>query len=422
MSTTTPRRSFMMAYRAEDFPLYLLGLVLSGVLIVPALPYRSAQVALVAALAYLTCFFLIKHGAKLERTVFRTILDGVKQYPAMLLRSWSLVRSVVIPKGAIFALAVTAEYFLRSALVGTIWVQPFPWQWVAWGSFLVITLFRLVVAIAHLLRSTVVREVLESSPQRKMIAILSIRHHIVHGFVTGVIAHLSLLAPCVLFYMWTDPSILRETFLLGGFLVWTAIARPLRKRKILDPAPVVHNRMFYHNHVQAHQSRFFFTVFHGHHHDAIPSAVITGAGFLENSDRAIAWLDPLGSIIAVQVSSTWSVAFDMVVHQYIPGVFPFVKPTFLGAAHHISHHYGSGLPLGILFSGYIEPGDVASGYKPDNAVTRWFVAESVRRERIDPELTKAYLSLPMKATYTPAQPPAVVHDLSSGAAVAAEPS
>lgn len=413
MSTPTPRRSFIMGYRAEDFPLHLLGLVLSGLLIVPALPHRYFQVALVAALAYLACFFLIKHGAKFDRTIVRTILDGVMQYPAVLWRGWTIVRAVIIPKILFFAAALTVEYFLRPALAGTKWLEPFPWQWAVWGSFLLVTLFRVVVAIAHLLQASLVREVLEGSPQKRMIAVLSIRHHIVHAFVSGIVAHLSLVAPCVLFYMWTEPSILREALLVAGFLVWTAIAMPLRKRKILPRSGFVYNRMFYENHKVAHQSRFFFTVFHGQHHDAIPSAVISGTGFLENSDRAITWLDPLGSIIVVQVEWAWSVAFDMVVHQYIPGVFPFVKPTFLGSAHHVAHHFGSALPLGILFSGYVEPGDVASGYKPDNAVTRWFVAEAERRERLDPELVRNFLSLDIAKAASP------VKDVPSVAAGAA---
>src|SRR5205085_30516 len=127
-----------------------------------------------------------------------------------------------------------------------------------------------------------------------------------------------------------------------------------------------------------HQSRFFFTVFHGHHHDAIPSAMIGsagGTGFFENTDRVFSLLDFLNSIVVVQLNWAWVIGFDMVVHQYIPGVFPFAKPTVQGTSHHVTHHFGSALPLGIIFKGYVEPGDMNNGYRPDNVVTRWFLGE-----------------------------------------------
>src|SRR5262249_22010265 len=152
--------------------------------------------------------------------------------------------------------------------------------------------------------------------------------------------------------------------------------------KVIAKPSIIGFRLFYDNHTIAHQSRFFFTVFHGHHHDAIPSAMIGsagGTGFLENTDRGLTWLDPLNSIVVMQVSWAYSIAFDMVVHQYIPGVFPFAKVTVLGTAHHITHHFGTALPIGMIFQKYIEPRDMNNGYKPDNPVTRWFLAEVERR-------------------------------------------
>lgn len=398
-ATTTTRRSFFMLYRAEDFPLYLLSLVLGGGLIVPVLPHLYAQLALVAALAYLGCFFVLRHGAKFESSVFRAVAEGVSRYPRMLVSNWRTARDIVVPIVVLFALALTAEWFLAPSLAGTYWLQAFPWQWAVWAPFLLLTAFRVAIMIAHVLRASVVREVLAGSPQRRSIARLSIYQHILQAFVTGMVAHLSLLAPCALFFMLTDPTVLREALLVGLHLVWLGIALPLRKRKILARPGLVYNRLFFENHSIAHQSRFFFTVFHGHHHDSIPSAMIgsaAGTGFLENTDRSFTWLDPLNSIVFVQLHWLYMVAFDMVVHQYIPGVFPFVKPTLIGASHHVTHHFGSALPLGIVFNGYFEPGDRALGYKPDNAVTRWFLAEAERREKFDPELGRKFLTVGTK--------------------------
>jgi hypothetical protein len=395
-ATRSGRRFFMMQYRAEDFPLYLLSLALPGMLIAPALPYRFEQVLLAAALAYLAGVFLIRHGAKFESSVFRIILEGVARYPAMLARSWTTARDAVIPIVVVFVLALTVEHRLRPALAGSRWLSPFAWRWAIWTPFLLLTLFRLIILIAHLHRAAVVREVMEHSPQRKTIAVLSIHHHILQAFITGMVAHLPLVAPCVLFFMWTNPSNLREALLIAGYVLWSAVAIPLRKRKVLVRPGLISNRLVYQNHTIAHQSRFFFTVFHGHHHDSLPSAMIgsaAGTGFLENADRALTWLDPLNSIVVMQVNWTYVIAFDMVVHQYIPGVFPFAKTTVLGTAHHMTHHFGSALPLGIVFQGYIEPGDMNNGYRPDNTVTRWFLGEVERREGLDPELGRKYLSL-----------------------------
>jgi hypothetical protein len=396
MATTTPRRSFFMQYRPEDFPLYLLGLALAGALIFPALHHPGAQVSLVCGLVYLSGFFLIRHGAKFEPSVVRIALEGAARYPAVLARNWNTGRAGIIPIAVVFFLALTVEQFLRPELAGTKWLDPFPWQWVVWVAFMIVTAFRVAILIAHLLRASVVREVLESSTQKKTIAKFSIQQHIFHAFVTGMVAHLSLVAPAVLFYRWTNPSILREGLLIAGVFLWRAIARPLKKRNLIEKPGLIHHRLFYDNHRLAHRSRFFFTVFHGHHHDAIPSALIGsagGTGFLENVDRALTWLDPLNSIVVLQFDWMYSIAFDMVVHQYIPGVFPPAKVTVIGRAHHVTHHFGSALPLGMIYDAYIEANDMNNGYKPDNPVTRWFLAEVERREGVAPELGKKFLSL-----------------------------
>ena len=396
MGTTVPRRSFIMQYRAEDFPLYLLSLAIPGIMIGLTLPHPFAQVLLACALVYLVCLFPIRHGAKFDSSVFRVVLEGVARYPLMLARSWRTARDAVIPIAVIFSLALTVEHFLRPALAGTKWLSPFPWRWAIWAPFLLVTLFRVTILIAHVLRASVVREVLERSPQKKTIAVLSIHHHLLHAFITGMMGHLSLVAPCALFFMMTDPSYLREGLLLTGFLLWSGMATPFRRRRVLVRPGIISNRLFYQNHTTAHQSRFYFTVFHGHHHDAIPSAIIgSGAetGFLENVDRGVTWLDFLNSIVVVQLKWAYVIAYDMVAHQYIPGIFPFAKPNLAGLGHHVTHHYGSALPLGIVFKGYVERSDVNNGYKPDNIVTRWFVNEVEQREEVDPEVGRKFLSL-----------------------------
>ena len=434
MGTTAPRRSFIMQYRAEDFPLYLLSLVIPGIMIGLSLPHPLAQVLLACALLYLVCLFPLRHGAKFDSSTLRVVVEGLARYPLMLARSWRTARDAVLPIAVIFALALTAERFLRPLLAGTKWLAPFPWRWAIWVPFLLVTLFRVTILIAHVLRASIVRDVLEHSPQKKTIAVLSIHHHILHAFITGMMAHLCLVAPCALFFMLTEPSYLREALLLSGFFLWWGLATPLRKRKMLVRPGVIGNRLFYQNHTTAHQSRFYFTVFHGHHHDAIPSAIIgSGAetGFLENVDRGITWLDFLNSILVVQVKWAYVIAYDMVAHQYIPGIFPFAKPNLAGFGHHVTHHYGSALPLGIIFRGYIERSDMNNGYKPDNVVTRWFVNEVEQREQIDPEVGRKFLSLYDHGTVSRIASPSFDYGIvsrapseegNSGAATAMDPS
>jgi hypothetical protein len=396
VETSTSRPPVFLQYCAEDFPLYMLSILLPGIMILPILPHRFEQVLLIGGLAYLTGFFVLTHGARFESNIFRVVAEGVARYPGILARSWRTGRDVFVPIVVLFLLALVAEHLLRPQLAGTIWLKPFPHRWAIWLPFLIVTLFRVAILVAHLHRASVVREVLERSPRRKATAALPIHQHIFQAFVTGMFAHLSLVAPCALFFMWTNPSNLREALLLGGFLLWSSIARPLRKRKVLKTPGLISNHLVYQNHTIAHQSRFYFTVFHGHHHDAIPSALIgsaAGSGFLENADRGLTWLDFLNSIVVVQMKWAYIIAFDMIVHQYIPGVFPFAKPNVSGLGHHVTHHFGSALPLGVIFYGYVEPRDMKNGYKPDNAVTRWFIGEVEQREGLDPELRRRYLSL-----------------------------
>jgi hypothetical protein len=67
--------------------------------------------------------------------------------------------------------------------------------------------------------------------------------------------------------------------------------------------------------------------------------------------------------------------------------------TVIGTSHHVTHHFGSSLPLGMIYNAYVEARDMNNGYKPDNAVTRWFLSEVERREGVDPEIGKKFLSL-----------------------------
>ena len=402
MDATGARRRSFMRYRAEDFPLYIFSLLLTGLLIVPALPYEWERLTLIATLVYFAGTFMVRHGAKTGSSAFRAILEGLTSYPKMVVYNWWVARSALLPIVAVFLFAITLEHFLRPALTGTRWLlSPFPWWWAVWVPFLAITAIRAAVLVTHLHRASLVQQFLERSPIRKSYVGISIYQHIFHAFATGMVAHLSLVAPAVLFYSLTEPSYLREALLIGGYAIWSVIGVQLRKRDLIEEEINLAFRLFYENHVIAHHSRFFFTVFHGHHHDTIPSAMIGsagGTGFLENLDRTLMWLDPLNSVLLMQYNWAQSIVIDMATHQYIPGVFPFTRTTTVGTAHHVTHHFGSLLPLGMIFRRYVEPQDFVNGYKANNTVTRWFLDEVERLEGLDPEVRRAFMAVGTSGT------------------------
>jgi hypothetical protein len=126
-------------------------------------------------------------------------------------------------------------------------------------------------------------------------------------------------------------------------------------------------------HEHSHRSRFAFTVLHGHHHDAIPSSLIgsagAGSGIGENIERSFTFGWLFWSAIGTAIAHMYAVMFDMVGHQFIPGVFPFSRMLVRRRRHHVVHHFGKLRPLGFLGK---EP-----GYSANNPVAAWF-AEKVR--------------------------------------------
>jgi hypothetical protein len=388
-------------YRAEDFPFYLLSLLLIGALIAPILEYPALRIALAVTLVYLASTFVRKHGAKIEMHALRTLVSGVIQYPVSLARGWWLVRNRVIHVVAIFAAALIVEQLLSSTLASTFWLDPLPWTWIVWSPFLIITAFRFLILLSHWKRAQHVRAVLESSPIRGTIAGISINNHIFHAFVTGVLSHLCLIAPCALFFALTEPTYLREALLIALTLVWFRIPALTKSPRLLRSQSVLAHQkayfdLFYHSHDIAHRSRFYFGVFHGHHHDAIPTSLIGcagGTGFLESSDRSLTWLDPLSSVVLTQFNWAVSIVLDMLAHQYIPGVFPFSKTIVAGSMHHAAHHFGSLHPLGMFTQRYKDPNDVRSGYDSRNFRIQWYLDTVALHEPLDDAYRSRFLDL-----------------------------
>jgi hypothetical protein len=360
---------------------YCFSLLLTGILVAPILHHWALKALLVCALIFMAAVFILKHRATVRPDAMQVLLEGLVEYPAVLVRSWWTVRVRLLRVLAIFMVVLGIEWCLAPILGGTVWLEPFPWWWALWGSFGVITAFRVAVLVAHWLRAAQVRDVLMCSPIRHQLGRISVHVLIAQAFITGLLSHLCLMAPSALFLSNSHPSWLREALLTAAAGTVFLAGRFLRRENEL----VRYYRLFYQNHRTAHDSRFMFTVLHGPHHDAIPSALIGsagGTGFLENGDRAITWLDMLDSVTITQFNWARNIVVDMLFHQYIPGVFPFSKGVVKGGVHHVAHHFGSLRPLGIVTHGYWEVSDFRDGYRTDNRRIRWFLDVFEHFERL----------------------------------------
>jgi hypothetical protein len=145
------------------------------------------------------------------------------------------------------------------------------------------------------------------------------------------------------------------------------------------------NAWFYRDHWLGHNSEFEFIYIHGTHHDAIPSGMIAVAenGFLEGFLRftvgsPTAFYNPVISFIAY----TREIKSDIVLHQYIPGVFPRMPRRWMEIAQHSTHHYGLLAPYSIGMK--LDRPGVAEDYKK---VYARYPDEITNSIRLDEELT-----------------------------------
>src|SRR5882757_5771404 len=180
--TSHRARQHFMRYGAADFPLYCFSLLLTGMLIGPVLPHWALKASLVCALIFMAVVFIMEHGAAARPDALRTLLQGLAEYPAALMRSWWMVRARLLRVVAVFLVVLAIEWCLSPMLARTHWLQPFPWWWALWGSFGLITVFRMVVLVAHWLRAARVREVLGSSPIRRRLGHIPVHLLILHAF------------------------------------------------------------------------------------------------------------------------------------------------------------------------------------------------------------------------------------------------
>lgn len=406
-TAATPKKTYLF-YRPQDFLLYVFSLLIVGVVGWFAFG-PVARVLLIAGLVYMAGFFVMKHGAAFDGGSFGVIARGLWSYPAQIFARLVRDGRRQLTALAVFAGALGLERWVAArSPEGAWWLQPFPYQTAALVAFGVILLPRTLIFVAHLRRSAQVREILQSSDWHRELKNVHIVHHVIQAYVSGLIVHACLLMPALIFWSLTDPTWFREGVLLAGSIAtapWISARQRMRRLEIpfsakamflntfvLTPASRV-DESLHDEHRQSHQARFDFTVIHGHHHDAIPSALIgaPGYGYWEAVHQGLGTPAYLQGAFFSLFFQTASVFFDMIGHQYIPGVPPFTRFVITAHMHHVVHHYGSVRPLGLTGPPYER--DVEAGYNPDNRRVRWFLETAKKYEKLDDALLQRFTSL-----------------------------
>ncbi|MBX7098150.1 MAG: hypothetical protein K1X89_10585 [Myxococcaceae bacterium] len=400
------RRTYLF-YRDVDFVPYLVSLAAVGGLTWAALPYAWVRGSVAVALAFLAALFWRKHGARLEPRSVGLLLRGLGRYPwslaLRLLDGWAISAQLALG----FAVALGVEAGVRHvAGPDSLWLTPFPALWCFAVVFGALTAYRTVVLLAHLRKARHVRQVLEGSSWARELKGLSTWAHLVHAWVTGELATLAFFLPSLLFWQLTEPTCVRELVLLAlGAGAILASARGLDTRAevpasrslrvavaLVVPSGKAAEREGGLTHGADHASRFGFTLFHGHHHDAVPCALVggPGVGLLEAFDNGLLYLPYLGSATVSLLAFGAYAVIDMLFHQYVPGVFPYTRAVLSFQVHHVAHHFFSLRPVSVNARyGF----DVGAGYRPDNAVTRWFLETAKAHEPVPVDVSDRFLRL-----------------------------
>ncbi|UAA37174.1 hypothetical protein KIH87_10480 [Paraneptunicella aestuarii] len=204
--------------------------------------------------------------------------------------------------------------------------------------FAIITAYRTVILVAHLIKKELVRDVLiETLWKRTVTKKTGVTLEIFHSYFTGLLAHLMMLIPWYLVVSYLNFSVLFLPIIcianyfvfshsLGGILRW-----------------------YYRDHWLGHNAELDFVYLHGAHHDAIPSALLAAdeSGFLEGVvrqalGRPIALFNPLMASIYYTIK-VWE---NVTGHQYIPGIYPKAAER----TQHAIHHHGNLEPYGLPFN------------------------------------------------------------------------
>lgn len=338
------------------------------------------------------CTFPFRHGYKLSAPV---ILKRPQELIYMVLyRISNFPPLVLVAIGFLllenYLIYLTPEWPHHTELMHTIAL------WLFYGHFIIISLYRSVILVAHLKKKEQVHEILMQSAWKRFISKKQYFDlDIFHAYFTGLLTHIILIAP------------------------WYIVINNFKFSVLVLPLAIIINMVVYYQYLKVltialyrehwlgHNSEFEFLYLHGSHHDAIPCGLIgvSGNGFLEGFVRhSVAYTTAYFNPIFAFLAYTMDIYADIVAHQYIPGVYPgsVTPPT-----HHGVHHFMQLLPLSsgtnsedrLPDLGFIKSADAPikmpealinsiqldeqlSNYKQDNPRFRWYV-ELIRKYQGD---------------------------------------
>jgi hypothetical protein len=360
-----------ISYHGRDFLDYLLMLALCALVV--GLSYGIDHVMSIVGFslcAIMFATFIVRHGIEFRvPLILRRPQDVLFMFVYKLLNLkpvWFIALAVLLLEN--FLISATPNLPHHVELMRTIAL------WLFYAHFISITAFRTAILIDHLAKKELVREVLMQTAWKSAInAKTNITLEILHAYVTGLLAHIILIAPWYLVISYSSFSVI---FLPVVFLINIIVEKKWMK---------VINYWFYRDHWLGHNSEFEFIFLHGMHHDAIPSALIAVGenGFLEGFMRhAIGSPIPFFNPIVSFLIYMFEVGNDVRTHQYIPGVFPRLSRQYMEIAQHSTHHFGKLAPYSFALN--VDQPSVPESIK--KSTTRRLGPELASSIKLDEEL------------------------------------
>lgn len=325
-----------IVFKKSDFVDYLLMLLLCAAALYfgfSTAPYLMLS-GLVLCLA-MAIMFPLRHGASINVPV---ILKAPKDVFFMFVYKLRNIKPMFLVAIAVLALDNLFIWLTPGWPHHSAWLRQAA-LFLFYAHFILVSLYRTIILIAHLRLRERVREVLMQTAWKGALEQQpNVVLQIFHAYFTGLLTHLVLLIPWFLLITHVQYSVL--SLLVVSIINVVGHAFHLQ----------TYSKWFYRDHWLAHNSEFEFIYLHGTHHDAIPCGLIgvSGNGFLEGLMRGISGNPmPMYSPLIAFLLHTVEVIQDMRMHQYIPGVYPLLPRGFHEMAQHSTHHFGRLEPYSI---------------------------------------------------------------------------
>jgi hypothetical protein len=319
-----------ITYRGRDLADYTLMILFCGLVVTCV--YRTTAVPMfcigIVLCIWMLTTFVIRNGAELSmpfilrrpQEILYTVFYKLENLPAAY---FGAIAVLLLENYLIY---LTPAWPHHTELMRSLALALF------YGHFLLMVGYRTVSLVDHWRQRAKVKEVLLQSSWRQVASRREdIRFEILHAYLTGLLAHVVLIAPW--YFIITH---LKFSVVFMPMVCAVNLFMGMRFFRVV-------NAWFYRDHWLGHNSELEFLYLHGPHHDAIPSGMIgvAGNGFLEGLLRhALAYPTPFFNPVVAFLLNTFEVKRDMDFHQYIPGIFPKVRREFRQVGQHSTHHFG----------------------------------------------------------------------------------